>query len=884
MKLLRAWALRLAGMLPGTRRARERELAAEIDSHLQMHIDDNLRAGMTPEQARREAILQLGGVEATKEAYRDRSTIPFLEHLLQDLRFTIRQMRKNLGFTCTGVFVLALGMCASVAIFAFVDAALIKPLPYRDQSRLVAVSETSTDYPRALLSYADFADWKKLNHAFKSIDAYALNGGFTLSTQTGAESAAGTRVSSGFFRTLGVAPLLGRDFYPGEDSPAAARTAIISYAAWLKRFGGRDDVLGKTVTLNGSPHLIIGVLPRDFHFAPYGAAEFWSTLRSSDSCEQSRGCRNLFTVARLRDGISIQAASAGMQVVARQLQKEYPDSNRDLGANVVSLRDIVVGDVRPILLVMLSGAFLLLLIACVNLTTLLLARSDSRRREIAVRGALGASSSRLFLQFATEGLVLAVAAGSLSLICAEWGMRLLVSMVPEDKLASAPWLRGLGLDNRLVAFACGISLLAGAIFTVIPFLRMSLPDLADGLRAGTRGSSGTMWQRIGAKLVVVQVALAMVLLVSSGLLGRSLYLLLHVDTGMRPDHLASVQVEWFPGRYSTDGQIVALERRTLNAISILPGVKSVAASLTHPVGSDWGTSGFHIIGRPNQGEQHEVISRQVSPAYFTTLEARLIRGRYFSDTEDAAEPRVAIINRTLAQKYFAGEDPIGKQISYDWSPGVRREVVGVVEDIKEGSLENPNWPALYVPFDQNPAGMFAILVRTSTDEKAVIPEIAATIHRIDRDLAVSDGLTMTDRIDDSPAAFLHRSSAWVVGSFAGIAFVLGIVGLYGVVAYSVSQRTREIGVRIALGADPGSVYRLILAEAARLVGAGTALGVVGSLLAASLIRGLLFGVRPWDVPTLATAMTVLSLAAGLASFIPARRAASVDPVEALRAE
>jgi len=881
---LRAWLSRLAGMLPGARRERERELAAEIDSHLQMHIDDNLRCGMTPEQARREAILQLGGVEATKEAYRDRSTIPFLEHLVQDFRFAIRQLRKSPGFTCTAVLVLALGMSASVAIFAFVDAALIQPLPYRDQSRLVAVSETAPDYPRALLSYADFADWKSLNHVFKSIDAYALNGGFTLSTRSGAEQAAGTRVSAGFFRTLGVSPLLGRDFYPGEDSPAAPQTVLISYAAWQRRFGGTDDVLGKTVTLNGSPHVIIGVLPRDFHFAPYGGAEFWSTLRSSDSCEQSRGCRNVFTVARLSDGISIQAASAGMQVAARQLQREYPESNRDLAANVESLRDIVVGDVRPILLVMLSSACLLLLIACVNLTTLLLARSDSRRREIALRGALGASSSRLFHQFATEGLVLAVAAGSLSLVFAEWGMRLLVSIVPEDKLESMPWLRGLGLDYRLVAFACGISLVAGAIFAVIPFLRVSAPDLADGLRAGTRGSSGTMWQRVGAKLVVVQVALAMVLMVSSGLLGRSLYLLLHVDTGMQPDHLASAQVDWLPDRYSTDEQRVRLERRTLKEIAALPGVRSVAVSLTHPVGSDWGTTGFHIVGRTDQGEQHEVISRQVSPAYFKTLEARLIRGRYFRESEDASKPPVIIVNRTLASRYFAGEDPIGKQICYAWSPRIPRQIVGVVEDIKEGSLENANWPAVYAPFDQNPAGMLTVLVRTSMAEEAVLPQVAATIHHIDRDLSVHDESTMTDRINGAPATLLHRSSAWVMGTFAGIAFVLGIVGLYGVVAYSVSQRTREIGVRIALGAEPRSVYRLILTEAARVVGVGTVLGAAGALGAARLIRGLLFGVSPWDGPTLAMAITVLGLAAGVASFIPARRAASIDPVEALRAE
>ena len=432
-------------------------------------------------------------------------------------------------------------------------------------------------------------------------------------------------------------------------------------------------------------------------------------------------------------------------------------------------------------------------------------------------------------------------------------------------------------------FACGISLVAGAIFAVIPFLRMSLPGLADGLKAGTRGSSGTVWQRVGAKLVVVQVALAMVLLVSTGLLGKSLYILLHEDTGMRPDHLASAQVDWLPGRYSTDEQRVRLERRALHEIATLPGVRSVAVSLTHPIGSDWGTTGFHIVAVWN-GASSMRSSAGRSVPHISPPSARLIRGRYFGENEDASRPPVVIVNRTLAKRYFAGEDPIGKRFTYDWSPQIQREIVGVVDDIKEGSLENPNWPAVYVPFDQSPAGMFTVLLRTSMAEKAVLPEIAVAIHHINRDLSVHDESTMMERINDAPAAFLHRSSAWVVGSFAGIAFVLGVIGLYGVVAYSVSQRTREIGVRIALGAEPRSVCRLILTEAARVVGVGTALGVAGSLAAASVIRGLLFGVSPWDWPTLATAIAVLGLAAGVASFIPARRAASVDPVEALRAE
>ncbi len=866
------------------RHAVERELDDELRYHLERQIEEYTAAGVTPEDARRAALRTTGAIQQRKEECRDMRGLNLIDNAGQDFRYALRQLRKSPGFTCTAIFVLGLGIAATLTIFGLVDAALIKPLPYRDQSRPVAVFESSPDDPRGLVSYADFADWKKLNRAFQSIDAFAMNGGFTLAAANGAEQVTGTRVSSGFLHTLGIRPILGRDFYSGEDSPAAARTVIISYAAWLKRFGGGADVLGRTVTLNGVPHQIVGVLPHEFQFAAFGAAEFWSTLLSTDSCEEQRTCHNLVAIARLKQGSSLETASANMRLVARQLQKAYPDSNRDLGAALAPLRDVILGDVRPILVVMLSGACVLLLIACVNVTMLLLARSEIRQREIALRGALGASSARLFRQFATEGMILAAAAGSFALVCAGWGMRLLARSVPEDKAESLPWIRGLGVDVRMVEFSLGMAVAAGAIFALIPFLRASAPGLTQGLGVGGRGASGTTWRRLGANLLVVQMALATLLLVSSGLLGKSLYFLLHVDTGMQPDHLASVAVDWPNNRYTTDQQTVALERRTLSEVSALPGVKSAAVSLTHPIGSDWGSAGFHIVGRPNHGEHYDVINRQVSPAYFTTLQARLTHGRYFSEADDAGTPRVAIVNRTLARKYFGGEDPVGKDIYYDWTPRTPMEVVGVVDDIKEGSLEGPDKPALYVPFDQSPDGMFTVLVRTATGEKTVLPEIAAIIHGIDRDLSVHDGLTMTQRIDDSPAAFLHRASAWVVGSFAGIAFVLGVVGLYGVVAYSVSQRTREIGVRMALGAAPVSVYRLILGEAARLVSTGTALGIAGSLGASILIRGLLFGVRPWDATTLVVAVTMLGAAALLACYIPARRAASVNPAEALRSE
>jgi len=804
--------------------------------------------------------------------------------LMQDARCALRQLRKSPGFACTAVLMLALGICANVAVFGFVDASLIKPLPYGDPSRVVGVFESSASSTRSAVSYLDYVDWKRLNPIFSSIDAYALNGGFTLRTATGAEQVAGTRVSDGFFHTLGVTPPLGRDFRSGEQSPGAPRAVLVSYAAWQKRFGGTKDVLGQAVTLNGVVNIIIGVLPRDFHFAPAGAAEFWGTLNASDACEQRRGCHNLNVVARLRDGLSVQTALAAMKSLTLQLAKQYPDTNREQGANVLLLSDVIVGDVRPILLVLLGGAGLLLLIAGMNVAGLLLARSESRKREIAVRGALGASRLRWISQFAAEELVLVVVASLLGVISAEWVMQLLTRLIPTDMRDSMPYLQGLGLNFRVVAFACVISLLAATLFAIIPTLRLSVSELREGLTEGSRGSTGTMWRRLGANLVVVELAIAMVLLVGAGLLGESLYRLLHVDIGLKPDHLATLQIEASPSSYSKDEQAIALARQLGDRIASLPSVQSVGISNALPVSSGWGTTWFQVVGRPNQGERNEAFNRQVTPNYFATLQARLLHGRYFSEVEDVSKPPVAIINQALAKQYFPGEDAVGKQVIYFGEPQAPMQIVGVVNDLKEAPLDTAIRPALYVPFYQHPLRGFAIAVRTSQVERPSFPELVAAIHQVGANISIFGEATMVDRINDSPAAYLHRSSAWLVGGFAALAFLLGVVGLYGVIAYSVSQRTREIGVRMALGAHRKSVYQLILKEAAWLTGAGIAGGVVCSIAVATLIRGLLFGVRSWNAPTLAAVSAMLAVSALLASYIPARRAANVDPMVALRYE
>jgi macrolide transport system ATP-binding/permease protein len=877
MKHLRAFILRLTGLFG--RQHREQGLADELDSHLRMHIDDNLRTGMTPRQARRNAILTLGGVESTKQTYRERATLPAFENLLQDLRFASRQLHRNPGFTTTAVLMLALGICASVSIFAFVDAVLIKPLPYREPAKLVALFESTPSGPRFHLSYLDYLDWKRFNTVFSSLEAYDTSNDL-LRTPTGVQQSEGATVSAGFFRTLGVAPLLGRDFRPGEDTSSAPRTVLLSYSAWQRRYSASPSVLGQTVTLSGTPNIIVGVLPPEFHFAPAGSAEFWTALHRSPT--EDRGGHGLFAIARLKEGISLPTAAADMQSIAAQLAKQYPDADGGRGATVVALTDTIVGNLRPLLLVLLAGSALLLLIACVNIASLLLVRAAVRRHEIALRGALGASPLRLVRQFITEGVILVAMGSSLGLGGASLLIRVLTRLIPPAMLTGMPYLQGLSLNGRQLTFACAISLAAGLLFSAVPILRMSSPNAADMLSERGRHASGTLWRRFGSNLVVIELATAMVLLVGAGLLAKSFYRLLHTDIGIHPDRLATLRVVLPHSAYPKNEQVVALTRQVLDGVANLPGVSANCISHNLPIGGIGGNTTFEIVGRPTSGAPNEVNQRQVSADYFTVLQAPLLRGRFFTGHEDASQPRVTIINQAMARQYFPGEDPIGKHIVYDASEPLI-EIVGIVGNVKEGPLDQATLPAMYVPFDQDPDTSFFVVVRASYTEQSLIPAMAALIHRLDPGIVTSGGATMTERINNSQSAYLHRSSAWLVGGFAALALLLGAVGLYGVLAYSVSQRTREIGVRMALGAQRSSVYRLILKEAGWLTAAGIAAGVVCSIAASTLMRTLLFGVNSWDLPTLAAVATVLALSALLASYIPARRAASVNPVDAIRA-
>jgi macrolide transport system ATP-binding/permease protein len=880
MRKLRALFLRLWGLHHQQRQGRD--FAEELESHLQMHIEDNIRSGMSPEEARREALLKLGGIEATTQAYRDQTALPFLEAVLQDLRYTLRQLRKNPGFAATALLVLTLGMGATVAIFSFVDAALIKPLPYLDPSRLVVIFGSVPLGPRFHLSFPDYYDFKRLNKSFTSFEIYDPNG-FMLSTPTGTQRAPGVRVSAGFFRVLGVAPTLGRDFAEGEDRQSSARTVLLSYAAWQRRFGGRSDVLGQTVTLDGNANTIVGVLPPNFHFAPAEPAEFWAAEHDESPC---RGCHWLFGLARLKDGVTLQAAAAEMSAIAKQLELKYPDSNNSQGAFTDALTDVIVGDIRPVMLAMLAGAALLLLIATVNVASLLLVRTQSRKREVAVRGALGASRRRLLRQFITEGVVLSLSASIFALLTAEGAISLLTRLVPKDILAGMPYLQGLGLTPHIVLLAVAISLFSAALFSFTPAVSLSAESMRAGLTDGGRSSSGLHWRQFGSNLVVVELATAVVLLVAAGLFAKSFYRLLQVNPGLEPHNLALITLAAPREHYSSNQQRNALERQVINSISALPGVTSVAVTGRLPVGDGDGTSDFVILGHERPGEHNEVAWRQVSTGYFKTLQARLIEGRYFTDADqDPKQPNVAVINHALARKYFEGLNPVGMRINFEGGkPEDAMQVVGMIEDVREGPLDTEARCAFYLPFEKGPIPYFSVVARTSMPAQNVLPAISATIRHLDPSIATYGGSTMEQRIHDSQPEYLHRASTWLVGSFAIVALLLSVIGLYGAIAYSVSQRTREIGVRMALGAQRSTISQLVLNEAGRLIVIGLCVGLAGSLAAATLIRRLLFGTEVWDATTLFVVAIILAVAALGASYLPAHRAASVNPLDALRAE
>jgi len=864
-----------------SRRRLYNELSQSIQEHLEEKIADLMEAGMTKEQAERSARREFGNVTVIEERSREVWQWPMLESILADLRFALRQCSKAPAFTLTAILVLALGIAASVSIFTFVNAALLKPLPYQEPSRLVAVFESNPSCPQCSFSYPDYQDWKSANSVFRSFDlwesdAYLLrNSGSVESLRTG-------RVSGGFFQTLGVTPFLGRLFAPADDTPAASRAVVLPYATWQRFFGGRTDIVGESITLDNNAYTVIGVLPRNFQFAPR-AAELWVTIHDLGSCERDRACRPFSGLARLKDGASVSAAFANTSAIATQLQTQYPQSNREQGALVMPFSNSVTGDIRPILLVLLAGSVLLLLIACVNVASLLLVRAESRRREMAVRGALGASLARLTRQLVIEAALLVALSVAFGVAGAWATVRSLAALIPERVLRGMPFFQTIGFDHRVALFIAAVSLVALAVCTAAPVSRLSITDLLAGLSNGARGSSSA-WRRFGSRLVVIELALAIVLLAAAGLLGKSFYRILHVDLNFNPARLATFEIDANTG-YDTTARQLALAHSLMETVSSIPGVESAGIVNSLPVTCNCDATAFRLMGQPWNGTQQLAVTSNVSAGYFATVQTRLLSGRFFTETDDIAHPSVVIINRMMAHQFFHGEDPIGQTIGDQLlSPGSLHQVIGVVDDIREGGLNEPLRPAVYFPVNQNPGSYSFVVARTRQDPAAALPELVSAIHRLDPGIGVRNEFTMVEHIHDGSASYLHSSAAWLVGGFAACALVLGVIGLYGVIAYSVGQRTREIGVRMALGAHRSSIGRLVLGEAAYLVLLGLVIGTGASFLTGRLLRSLLFGVRSWDLTILIGVSATIAATTFIAAWIPARRAAATDPMQALRSE
>jgi macrolide transport system ATP-binding/permease protein len=841
--------------------------------------------GASPKPASQQARRAMDWPEHVGLVDREPRVTQLLAGLLQDLRFAARQLRKRPALASTAVLVFALSIGASTVIFGIVDAALVKPLPYREPSQLVALFERIPVGDRYHLSEFDYHAWKQGNRVFTSLDVYRPDR-FTLISASGTEEVSGATVSDGFFRTLGVEPFLGRDFQSGEDQPGTAKTVILSYETWQRRFAGEKNVVGKITTLDGDSVLIVGVLPMGFHFAPVGRAGFWRTPH--ELCHDNQLCYPYYGVARLKRGVSVATAFENVSSIARQLALEYPRSNRDRSATVIPLADAILGDIRPTLIALLCGSGLLCLIGFVNISNLLLVRADSRRRETAVREALGASHTRLARQFAVEGFLLATSGCVLGMALTSSSSKLLTRQIPPNLLENMPYLQGLHFNSRLLLFAAMVSILGGILFSAGPSLHLLFTEMQYGLSEGGRTSAGRGWRKLGASLVGAELALTVVLLVGAGLLAKSFYRLMNIDIGISPDHLAILHVSNSGPRKDDYIRNIELQRQVIARMSALPGVTSVGVSRELALGSGEGFSHlfthFRVAGRPNRGEGHEAIEQMVSVGYFETLRARLVQGRYFTDADDSSKPREAVINRTMAAEEFSGDQATGKRIISQYDPDHPIEIVGVVDDLKDGPLDMKPTAAVYSPFNQIPTGDFYVTLRTSQSERAVLPSMVRAVHSLDPGLIVNGDETMTDRINDSESAYLHRSAAWVAGGFAALALFLGTMGLYGVTSYSVGQRTREIGVRMALGAQRNSVYRLILTEAGWLASCGVIGGLLISLGVTSLLRRMLFGISPWDVQTMFSVVGVLVASSFVASYVPARRAASVNPSEALRAE
>ena len=884
---VRQWGSKIAAVFG--RRDDDAELDAELRAHVEMAVEENLRRGMSDEAARTAALRSFGGVTQVRETYREREGLPLIENLRRDVGYALRQMRKSPGFAAVVIATLALGIGANTAVFSIVDAVMLRPLPYAQPQRLVEVrSSEAGDYDGSDVSYPDFFDWRAQNHSFNHLVSYHDDSG----TLTGTERAVhldGEVVSWDLLPLLGVQPELGRGFAPSEEKPGA-RALVISHALWVSQFGADRSVLGRSVTLSGQPYTIIGVMPPSFLF-PISEPQnsFWVTLATeSDPGDphpvlQNRGQHFLNVMGRLKPGVTLAQADGDMKAIAGRLAKQYPDSNtKHSSAAVQTELKALLGDTRLLLLVVMGAVGLVLLVACGNIANLLLARMRDRQREIAVRSALGAARSRIVRQLIAESLVLGIVGGLLGCGLAFVTTPLVLRLIPSG----VPRAADAGVDLSVLGYAFLISLLCGVIFGTIPAVIASRTNLVATLKEGGRAEIfGHDWLR--STVIVGQVALGVVLTAGAALLMTSFSRLTHKDQGFQPDHLLTFTFETPDSRYKdTRPQFY---REYFEKLRSLPGVEAASGSMLPPMTDNDAILSFENPEHPvSKGQQPNAHVDIVAPGYFRTMRIPLLAGRDFSDGDDVKAPQVMIVNQAFVQTYFPGENPLGKRLkpgagngSPDGPPW--RRIVGVVGNVQLSATQGDPVPEQYLAASQQPNWCCLYsMVRTTVEPMTLAPAARRLVASMDHDIPVTQVSTMHDLLALQLAQ--PRFAMILLGVFAGLALVLTVVGLYGVMMYSVSRRTREIGVRLALGAQRTTVMQMVLRHAGTMVFAGMVIGIAITLASASVLRSMLYGTGARSPLVLLVVCGVVALAGFFAAYIPAWRAASLDPMRALRSE
>jgi putative ABC transport system permease protein len=865
------------------KRRNDRELDDEVHSYVDLLVEEKMRQGMNPEEARRTARIELGGVEQVKEDVREARAGAWLDSLLQDLRYGARMLRKSPGFTAVAVLTLALGIGANTAIFSVVSAVLLRPLPYSNPQQLIVLRETTQSVGPHSPSYPDFLDWRKQSRSFSQMAAIN-NREFNLSGVAQPENISGYAVSANCLSMLGVRPFLGRDFLPSEDAPGTAPVVLLSYALWQSLLGADPNTVGKSITLNGRSFTIIGVLPPNIRLlektdilAPIGV---WT----GNTDMTDRGDRgDMDAVGRLVSGASISQAQAEMDTIAANLRKEYPATNSGVGISMAFLRDELVGDSRPPILVLFGAVVFVLLIACVNVANLFLVRGAARAREIAVRQACGASRQRLVRQMLTESFLLAFLGGGLGILFGALGIEGLRRLVSMDMLQGAI----IGMDRSVLLFSGAMVVFVAIAFGLVPAWQASQPHVHETLKDGGRSSTASAAQhRLRGVLVMAETALALVLLVGAGLMMKSMYRLLKVDPGFRPERVLTMEINLRTAQYSKPEASSNFWRQVLDRVRALPGVDTAALGTVLPLSGSHNRGDITIGGlpAPDPGKFPHPAFHMVSPSYIDALSIPLLRGRNFTDADTDTASQVALINATMARRFWPNEDPTGKRFHFG-HPGSTEpwiEIIGVVGDTKLYGLSNPSRLELYLPLQQShPSDMFLVL-RSAIDPASLTPAVREAVASIDKDQPVFNVNTMKQLVDDSVAT--RHITLVLLGLFSGLALLLAAIGIYGVISYSVQQRTHEIGIRMALGAQRRDVLRLVVGQGVKLAALGIAIGIAAAFGLTRLMASLLFGVGAYDPVAFVTAAIILLLVAIAACYFPARRAIAVDPMVALRYE